>query len=65
MERLSSRAWYDRIDENVILGALPFRTITEKVSVFEMNTRVYHLIRWLVENDLPDLYTTQQPMIFN
>ncbi|XP_020713642.1 phosphatidylglycerophosphatase and protein-tyrosine phosphatase 1 isoform X2 [Ceratitis capitata] len=26
MEKASSRNWYDRIDENVILGALPFRS---------------------------------------
>lgn len=32
MERLTTRMWYDRIDETVILGALPFRSITEKVS---------------------------------
>ncbi|KAG5672578.1 hypothetical protein PVAND_002694 [Polypedilum vanderplanki] len=25
MERVSARRWYDRIDENLILGALPFR----------------------------------------
>ncbi|CAG9808757.1 unnamed protein product [Chironomus riparius] len=25
MERVSARQWYNRIDENVILGALPFR----------------------------------------
>lgn len=33
MEKVSARMWYDRIDENVILGALPFRSITEKVSL--------------------------------
>lgn len=26
MERISSRRWYDRIDQTVILGALPFRS---------------------------------------
>jgi len=26
MERLSSRRWWDRIDSNVILGAIPFRS---------------------------------------
>ena len=25
MERVSSRRWWDRIDDKVILGALPFR----------------------------------------
>lgn len=32
MERVTSRRWYDRIDETVILGALPFRSLTKKVS---------------------------------
>ena len=26
MEKLSSRRWFDRIDETVILGAIPFRS---------------------------------------
>ncbi|XP_025835207.1 phosphatidylglycerophosphatase and protein-tyrosine phosphatase 1 [Agrilus planipennis] len=29
MERISSRNWYDRIDDFVILGALPFPSMTE------------------------------------
>ncbi|RZF36396.1 hypothetical protein LSTR_LSTR002992 [Laodelphax striatellus] len=28
MEKVSNRQWYDRIDETVILGALPFRGMT-------------------------------------
>lgn len=31
MEKVSQRNWYDRIDENVILGALPFRSLSQKV----------------------------------
>lgn len=31
MERVSQRRWFDRIDESVLLGALPFRSMTEKV----------------------------------
>jgi len=31
MEKVTQRNWYDRIDENVILGALPFRNISQKV----------------------------------
>jgi len=32
MERVSARRWYDRIDQTVILGALPFRSqYTEKM----------------------------------
>ncbi|KZC13772.1 PREDICTED: phosphatidylglycerophosphatase and protein-tyrosine phosphatase 1 [Dufourea novaeangliae] len=31
MEKISSRSWYDRIDETVILGALPFRGMTKQL----------------------------------
>ncbi|XP_075223791.1 protein tyrosine phosphatase, mitochondrial 1 [Lycorma delicatula] len=31
MEKVSNRQWYDRIDETVILGALPFKTMTEQL----------------------------------
>ncbi|XP_031846973.1 protein tyrosine phosphatase, mitochondrial 1 isoform X2 [Nomia melanderi] len=31
MEKVSSRKWYDRIDETVILGALPFRGMTKQL----------------------------------
>ncbi|XP_073397663.1 phosphatidylglycerophosphatase and protein-tyrosine phosphatase 1 isoform X2 [Dendrobates tinctorius] len=30
MEKISRRKWYDRIDEAVILGALPFRGMSDK-----------------------------------
>ncbi|CAM6031264.1 unnamed protein product, partial [Sphagnum compactum] len=29
MERVSSRRWYDRIDDHMILGAVPFRSMAE------------------------------------
>uniref|UniRef100_A0A146KY53 Phosphatidylglycerophosphatase and protein-tyrosine phosphatase 1 n=1 Tax=Lygus hesperus TaxID=30085 RepID=A0A146KY53_LYGHE len=35
MEKVSSRRWYDRIDDNVILGALPFKSMTEQLVVSE------------------------------
>nr|XP_022904472.1 phosphatidylglycerophosphatase and protein-tyrosine phosphatase 1 isoform X1 [Onthophagus taurus] len=38
MEKITSRRWYDRIDENVILGALPFPSQTAKL-VDEENVR--------------------------
>ncbi|XP_020280082.1 phosphatidylglycerophosphatase and protein-tyrosine phosphatase 1 isoform X2 [Pseudomyrmex gracilis] len=31
MEKITSRNWYDRIDETVILGALPFRRLTKQL----------------------------------
>ncbi|CAK9821524.1 Phosphatidylglycerophosphatase and protein-tyrosine phosphatase 1 [Anthophora retusa] len=32
MEKVTSRNWYDRIDETVILGALPFRNMTKQLT---------------------------------
>lgn len=32
MERVTARRWYDRIDQNVILGALPFPSMTRQVN---------------------------------
>lgn len=31
LEKIGTRRWYDRIDEHVILGALPFRGMENKV----------------------------------
>lgn len=31
MEKVTKRNWYDRIDENMILGALPFRSIAPEM----------------------------------
>ncbi|XP_063048987.1 phosphatidylglycerophosphatase and protein-tyrosine phosphatase 1 [Engraulis encrasicolus] len=31
MEKISSRKWYNRVDETVILGALPFKSMTEEL----------------------------------
>lgn len=33
MEKVSTRRWYDRIDESVILGALPFKSMTKQVFI--------------------------------
>ena len=41
MERVSARQWYNRIDDNVILGALPFRYMVPEVRYAE-----YLLIIW-------------------
>ncbi|XP_060813208.1 phosphatidylglycerophosphatase and protein-tyrosine phosphatase 1 isoform X3 [Bombus pascuorum] len=38
MEKISSRNWYDRIDDTVILGALPFRSMTRQL-INEENVR--------------------------
>lgn len=31
LEKVSSRRWFDRVDDTVILGALPFRSMTKQV----------------------------------
>lgn len=31
MERVSSRRWFDRIDDRVILGAIPFKSMTKQL----------------------------------
>ncbi|XP_051988222.1 phosphatidylglycerophosphatase and protein-tyrosine phosphatase 1 [Xyrauchen texanus] len=31
MEKVSTRQWYNRVDQTVILGALPFRSMTEEL----------------------------------
>lgn len=55
MERVSSRRWYDRIDDHTILGALPFRNMTQHLiekenvkAVVSMNED-YEL--WMFSND--------------
>ncbi|XP_029318218.1 phosphatidylglycerophosphatase and protein-tyrosine phosphatase 1 [Cottoperca gobio] len=35
MEKVTSRRWFDRVDETVILGALPFRSITKQLVEME------------------------------
>ena len=52
MEKLSSRQWYNRIDDTVILGALPFRSMTKQVCTLSYlfkinsNTRLsYYIFR--------------------
>ena len=39
MERVSSRRWWDRIDDKVILGALPFRSEYTKKMIEEQNIK--------------------------
>lgn len=38
MEKMSLRRWFDRVDEAVILGALPFRSMTKQVRLPDINT---------------------------
>lgn len=53
MEKVTSRRWYDRVDEVVILGALPFRSLTveltekEKVRGVVTMNEDYELSLWV------------------
>ncbi|KAF8791967.1 Phosphatidylglycerophosphatase like protein [Argiope bruennichi] len=69
MEKLTSRTWYDRIDEIVILGALPFRNITDKLieeenvrGVVSMNED-FELQRW-VTTEARHNWTPKEGLIF-
>jgi len=46
MEKISSRRWWDRIDEHVILGALPFKgEMSRKVignDIFKNTHQIIH-----------------------
>lgn len=54
MERVSSRRWYDRIDDNMILGALPFRTMSEEVRVFKSSQLKYVIISFVNKTTIKD-----------
>ena len=36
MKNVSSRRWYDRIDKVVIVGALPFRSHSQEVRIYQI-----------------------------
>ncbi|XP_061667159.1 peptidyl-prolyl cis-trans isomerase H-like [Syngnathoides biaculeatus] len=38
VEKVSSRRWFDRVDETVLLGALPFRSMTKQNPFFWTTT---------------------------
>lgn len=37
LEKMSVRQWYSRIDQNVILGALPWKSISQEVRIVDFN----------------------------
>lgn len=45
MERITTRRWYDRIDEHTILGALPFRSMAQQVNM--------HTHFWIPKMNIP------------
>uniref|UniRef100_T1ITJ0 Phosphatidylglycerophosphatase and protein-tyrosine phosphatase 1 n=1 Tax=Strigamia maritima TaxID=126957 RepID=T1ITJ0_STRMM len=61
MEKVSVRRWYDRVDEVVILGALPFRSMTddlvkqEKVKAVVSMNEDYELSFWVNTKDVEKL----------
>lgn len=49
MEKVTSRRWYDRMDDTVILGALPFQSMTKQVRFSRLFVqlelgRTFHII---------------------
>jgi len=58
MEKISKRDWYNRIDENVILGALPLRSMSNKLIKEEGVTAVVSL-----NEDYELRYLTNQPKV--
>lgn len=44
MEKVSSRRWFDRVDDTVVLGALPFRSMTKQVRRLPSMTSVLPVI---------------------
>lgn len=50
MEKISSRQWYNRIDDTVILGALPFPSLTKEVSSTILNSSTNALYDFNLKN---------------
>lgn len=49
------RNWYDRVDDTVVLGALPFRSQTKEVLISILP--VSHTRTWYVHHWVPSVYT--------
>lgn len=47
MEKVTARRWYDRIDDNIILGALPFRSMSEQVRFLRKKKTTKCLFQYL------------------
>lgn len=48
MEKVTSRRWYDRMDDTVILGALPFQSMTKQVRFCRLSGQWYDLSSMLI-----------------
>ena len=48
MERVTARNWWDRIDSQVVLGAIPFKGEAHKL-VGRLCTIVFELEIWLIQ----------------
>lgn len=53
LEKVTARRWYDRIDQNIILGALPFRNMADQVRaclpLFDLlvdSAHTFHTFSW-------------------
>lgn len=63
MEKITSRQWYNRVDPTVILGALPFRSMTEEVifaiySIYDDYLSNYknHIYIYKITHQIPVLF---------
>lgn len=48
MEKVSSRKWYNHIDEHVILGALPLRSMASEVYNYSFSFQ-FQQLQWIVD----------------
>ena len=56
MERLSSREWFNRVDPNLIIGAIPFKSMGQALVDQEVNFNKNFLQNWIkdfLEEKLP------------
>ena len=47
MEKLSSRDWYNRVDENLIIGAIPFKSMAQLLVDNEVKYQLQIIINYL------------------
>ena len=49
MEKLSSRDWYNRVDENLIIGAIPFKSMAQLLVDNEVKYQLQIIINYLYD----------------
>ena len=48
MEKLSSRDWYNRVDENLIIGAIPFKSMAQLLVDNEVASKIFYYIGYII-----------------